>query len=475
MKPDIQRAVKGGFEALLSMALIAGFVLLTGCPAHRNEPANAPPLAHASGFRGTVFGGRQPIVDSRVVAYAAGTTVGSLPTQIGEDFTDSSGNFTMSFAPSPLKGQLIYIVASGGISIKGGSDNEAIGLMTVAGIQGSPFAPVVGTVNINELTTVASTAVLKDYIGFADCPTIPGNSRSGTCLSIPGAPGLASMAATVNRLVNVINGQASEFLTFYAMTPSSNPPLKATLEKLDTLASILAACVNSADPGSGACSGLFDVTGGSSSTLMSAWRIAEMPAINMKAGALFGLLPASPIYTPYLSPPSADTDAGYWTMGGEPYVLAADFNGNEMSVWQLGVHEGGLTELASSPIAAVDGPDSVVVDPTGRYVYVANRNAGSVSAYTIGVNGALTELSFSPFDAGASPAAITVDPSGRYVYVANSGGNNVSMYLIGSGGVLGLISGYACGMGLPSNCTLTGTSPQALTVDPTGSYLYVAN
>src|SRR5699024_2891500 len=124
----------------------------------------------------------------------------------------------LTLNPAPTTGQVIYVITRGGISVTGGSANNAIGLMTVAGIEGSSLAPVANTVNVSELTTVASTAALKNYIHFVDCTTIANNNQTGTCVSIPGALDLDNMAATVTNLVNAGNGRASDFLVAHSQT-----------------------------------------------------------------------------------------------------------------------------------------------------------------------------------------------------------------------------------------------------------------
>ena len=53
-------------------------------------------------------------------------------------------------------------------------------------------------------------------------------------------------------------------------------------------------------------------------------------------------------------------------------------------------------------------PSSVTVDPSGKYVYVANyRNDSSVSQYTIGTNGALTSMATATVAAGTGPYSVT--------------------------------------------------------------------
>jgi 6-phosphogluconolactonase (cycloisomerase 2 family) len=69
--------------------------------------------------------------------------------------------------------------------------------------------------------------------------------------------------------------------------------------------------------------------------------------------------------------------------------------------------------------------------------------------------------------AGTTPIAITVDPSGQYVYVANFGSLNVSQYIIGAGGALSAMT--------TPTVTASTTRPSFITVDPSGKYVYVTN
>ena len=83
--------------------------------------------------------------------------------------------------------------------------------------------------------------------------------------------------------------------------------------------------------------------------------------------------------------------------------------------------DGGLTSVPGSPFAAGSDPHKMVVDPAGRFAYVANEASKNVSAYGIGPNGGLTPIPGSPFLAGIGPYAVAVDPTGNFVYVANKG------------------------------------------------------
>ena len=68
---------------------------------------------------------------------------------------------------------------------------------------------------------------------------------------------------------------------------------------------------------------------------------------------------------------------------------------------------GALTSLGAT-VAAGSGPRSIAVDPTGKFVYVANLGSGSISAYSANATtGALTSLG-APVAAGVNPFSITV-------------------------------------------------------------------
>jgi 6-phosphogluconolactonase (cycloisomerase 2 family) len=74
--------------------------------------------------------------------------------------------------------------------------------------------------------------------------------------------------------------------------------------------------------------------------------------------------------------------------------------GNAGGIWTLKVGENGtLTNVGSAPALTGDGPSNVIVDRWGKFVFVANRNAGTLSAYRIGKEGALTPIAGSPYTA----------------------------------------------------------------------------
>jgi 6-phosphogluconolactonase len=118
------------------------------------------------------------------------------------------------------------------------------------------------------------------------------------------------------------------------------------------------------------------------------------------------------------------------------YAYVANYGSNNVSQYSIGA-SGVLTAMTAGPVAAGSNPISVTVDPSGTHVYVANyssgASAGTVSEYSIGTGGALTAMTPATVAAGPNPESVTVDPSGQFAYVANYGGGTVSQYTISSG------------------------------------------
>jgi 6-phosphogluconolactonase (cycloisomerase 2 family) len=95
-------------------------------------------------------------------------------------------------------------------------------------------------------------------------------------------------------------------------------------------------------------------------------------------------------------------------------------------------------------------PQAIAIDPTGTYLYVSNAGDGTVSGFTISpTDGTLTPMS-TPFFASlpaapgsltSTPTAISIDPSGQFLYVANGDAGSVTPFLIGAGGLLSPIGG----------------------------------
>jgi 6-phosphogluconolactonase (cycloisomerase 2 family) len=113
--------------------------------------------------------------------------------------------------------------------------------------------------------------------------------------------------------------------------------------------------------------------------------------------------------------------------GAYLYIARSGSNGG-IAVYTIGAG-GVVTSIAGSPFAAGNRPFSVVLDKTGKYLYVANRTDNTISGYSIGTGSALTALSGSPFTSGQQVNTLGVDPGGTYLLAgANAGNPDLSMY-----------------------------------------------
>ena len=97
------------------------------------------------------------------------------------------------------------------------------------------------------------------------------------------------------------------------------------------------------------------------------------------------------------------------------------------AVFSIGT-SGALNEVSGSPYAVGTGPTAVITDPTGSYVYVANKGSNNISAFTLtAASGKLTAVAGSPFSSGGLlPIALVNDNSKQFVAVINSGLNGSS-------------------------------------------------
>ena len=137
----------------------------------------------------------------------------------------------------------------------------------------------------------------------------------------------------------------------------------------------------------------------------------------------------------------------------------------------------------SLPFTTMTGtvdPQSIAVDPAGKFAYVANvgcsgADVGYVSMYTINsTTGALESIGppASSLDAGAG--SVTVAPSGKFAYVANLGDDettdgSVTTYAIDAT-TGALTSTGSTGGNCPGLCV-----PLSVAVDPSGKFAYVPN
>jgi len=170
---------------------------------------------------------------------------------------------------------------------------------------------------------------------------------------------------------------------------------------------------------------------------------------------------------------SAGADVVYGVI--DPYgrfLYVAEYNGNAVYAFQINPTTGALTAVTGSPFTTnVSGPISLIADHSGQYLYVVNISGADISGYTIDQTLTATGGALTPFTSqatiatGTSPSYSTLDPTGTYIYVPDSGANTVTTYSIGSGGAL---------TNKGATTVVAGaTALWNVAADPSGKYLYV--
>jgi 6-phosphogluconolactonase len=194
------------------------------------------------------------------------------------------------------------------------------------------------------------------------------------------------------------------------------------------------------------------------------------------------------------------------------FLYAAIPASNQIVVYREDPNSGVLTQLVGSPVAAGQAVQSIVIHPSGKFLYAANSGEGDVSLFDISTAGTLSEVT-PRIPVGAAPTLLALDSAGGFLYVGNSGSFNISVFSIDSsnghlspvgtpfpigmdpinmqlspsGGVLyvtgqgstGSIEAFSLVQGVPGVVNKspfnTGNSPYGLVISASGSFLYTAN
>ncbi len=156
------------------------------------------------------------------------------------------------------------------------------------------------------------------------------------------------------------------------------------------------------------------------------------------------------------------------------FVLACDLGLDKVLVYKLDAGKGTLTP--NDPPAGISppasGPRHLAFAPNGKFVYVANELASTVTAFTYDADrGALAEiqtLSMLPadFKENNSAAEIQVHPNGKFVYASNRGHDSIVIYSVDAQSGKLTVVGHE-----PTQ----GKSPRNFAIDPFGAYLIAAN
>jgi 6-phosphogluconolactonase len=156
------------------------------------------------------------------------------------------------------------------------------------------------------------------------------------------------------------------------------------------------------------------------------------------------------------------------------FALGCDLGLDKVIIWEFdlaGLPESTLKLKYPTPIKAGSGPRHLAFHPDGRFVYLINEMAATITTFAYDPSKpALNELqtiSMLPekFEGFKSGAEIQVHPSGKFVYGSNRGHNTIAVFAVDKNGKLTIVEHHGT----------EGKTPRHFAIDPTGKWLLAEN
>jgi hypothetical protein len=469
-------------RTLLLAALAVPVMLATGCGNMVTTATGIGSTSSVATVSGHIHGGNQPISGSVVTLYAAGATgYGSVATLYATTTSANDGYGSFSFTKSATNSGIVgtgstnaygcpssgnpqmYLIAKGGSTQGAGNGTNSAAVFIAAlgkcsGISASTF------IDMNEVTTVGTMAALQQYFN-------PTTEQFGYPASTQGTLGYANALTTIPNLVNIATGATNGATTITGQVDGVTAPITVNVlpeqAKINTIANITAACVNTTSNASTQCTTLFQnaypttfyqtsAVGNPSDpmtlpvgppfatdVLQATYNMLTNPASESPLGTnnptamnnLFNLSVAAAPFMPTLSAVPTDWTIGirysstspcnYGTFLAAPYDLAVDATGN---IW---IASGGTSTTTSNLMAltpnggaaicalgatgataGVNLAKGLTID-TGNNVWIAGNFAGAPFYKYSNTNGTYTAFATGT---GVVPYAVAADGSGNVFY-----------------------------------------------------------
>src|SRR5438270_3915474 len=121
-----------------------------------------------------------------------------------------------------------------------------------------------------------------------------------------------------------------------------------------------------------------------------------------------------------------NTGMGSMALAKDPvrsHIYVANFFSGDISAFSMNTTTGALTPLAS-PTTVEAGVNAIAIDPVGQFMYAVSGSSSNLWIFSIASSGALTPLSGTPIvlsTSGVVSSSVLIDPSGKYLYVTTSG------------------------------------------------------
>jgi hypothetical protein len=372
-------------RSLLLVSLPVTLCFLSGCGDSFNVPDTGT-ASEGAGIQGSVYGGHAPLVGAHVYLLQVGSgtagegmasatpllgtgstsSPGGYPLQsnvsdpnipLGWEYvtTDSNGDFSLTNAYTCTKNDPVYIYAWGGTPGGAGSNNPAVVNLATLG-----DCPLTGTfkgtilyVYMNEVSTVATAYAFQGFTSATknDAVHISYDTATSSAEGLTGIENAANNTLQLYDITGSVAGHVANYKTYGAISPNIGPNGGSGVVPqtvLNTLANILAACVdsgNSLSSPQAACTSLFatatsnGAAGGTqpTDTATAAINIARHPAgvgNTSFASTLFGIPTGAVPFSPNLnnSPPDFSVAIQYPGTANSVFdgsrSIALDANGN---------------------------------------------------------------------------------------------------------------------------------------------------
>ena len=442
---------------LVFLSLLPVVSLISGCSADFSPDLSPnPDVVAGQPFSASAFGGRQPVSGAHVYMLAVDTTgYDHASDSLLLPYSGSSSKTTLDTSGGPTNGyyyittsatgglnvvsaeynctvgQAVYLYTLGGnpgnpITNPSDGVNTAAGMMTVLGIceAGGNFSAIgANGVSITEISTVASAYALS---GFAtDAVHVSSSNRS---------LGITGLTNAFNNAANLYNISGGAQAVANAKTVSNSGTIpQATI---NTLANILAACVNSSGPTSVTCSPLLNnaKSGGSTGTTPTDTATAAINIAHNPGNAvvtLFGLQNTVVPWLPDLALPPTD------------FTLAINYTDSSLAgPYGIAIDDAGSAWVTNNNLA-VDGPPVTKISSTGTVSSYGGSNSNVQGPYGIAIDRAgdawFTDTSYSVFEMSSSgsyvgsdagytsdafadePISVAIDPSSNVWTASQSG------------------------------------------------------
>lgn len=161
------------------------------------------------------------------------------------------------------------------------------------------------------------------------------------------------------------------------------------------------------------------------------------------------------------------------------FLYSAHGDGDEATSFQIDAPSGRLSALNRQATGGKNGV-SLDVDPTDRFLVLANYSSGTVAVLPINTDGSLAKLSdlvtlpgtpgpHRTEQASSHPHDVAFDPRGRFIIVPDKGLDAVFVYKLDTS------SGKLVAANPPSVASRPGAGPRHAAFHPTAPYAYVIN